>query len=751
MNTYDELKSNLLSVGEIFLELLGKAGALSGVSSPVFGNWKNTVTGISRQITEDLVRVAVVGPIKSGKSTFVNSLFRDDFLKRGAGVITSIVTRIRCGQDLKASLCFKSWDEVNRDIEQGLSFFPSWKPEGDDFRFDLRKEGHREMLAKTLESLTTDQLITNDTRNITSVLLTSYLAGYDRVKDIICPDETVKHYDNESFSDHRLFAGDEILAVYIKDIQLEIKSKVLDGSIEIADCQGSDSPNPLHLAMIQDYLAVTHFIVYVVSSRTGLRQADIRFLSMIRDMGIMGNMLFVVNCDVSEHESFEDFNRLLGKIKSEISLIIPDPVVFTVSALYHLFKARKESENGSGLPKKDEIRLQQWETETEFTTMSMAERERFENVLHDKLTRERYALLLGNHAERMALVASGLSQWAAMNREILSKDSHSAEDIIRKIVKNQEKTRKVSDMIRSTLDGAVKKVTDDIRRDVDSFFDDRSGDILAGIDQFIMSFEPSYDTYYESGVVAGVNQNLYLVYQDFKTALDGFITESVTPKLVGFIKKQEEKILSDLDQMTRPYANMVENALKDYGHAMGDFGIEMVIPDRETMGAIPDLETLKSMVNLKYQPAAQMMSYSAKARVEALLKFGMYNFVSWLKKVFKKKAMDRKSDQVQALKDGLVTLKRETLKNVHSHFISYRENIKFQYFFKLTDAVANAFFDLHTARFQAYVTDLETLATLIRDKKLNKETVLEDLANLEKKVGDVQADISGLKERIAAL
>jgi hypothetical protein len=472
---------------------------------------------------------------------------------------------------------------------------------------------------------------------------------------------------------------------------------------------------------------------------------------MIRDMGIMGNMLFVVNCDVSEHESFEDFNRLLGKIRSEISLIIPDPVVFTVSALYHLFKARKEAENGAGLPKKDEIRLQQWETETEFTALSMAERERFENVLHDKLTRERYALLLGNHAERMALVASGLSQWAAMNREILSKDSHSAEDIIRKIVKNQEKTRKVSDMIRSTLDGAVKKVTDDIRKDVDSFFDDRSGDILAGIDQFIMSFEPSYDTYYESGVVAGVNQNLYLVYQDFKTALDGFITESVTPKLVGFIKKQEEKILSDLDQMTRPYANMVENALKDYGHAMGDFGIEMVIPDRETMGTIPDLETLKSMVNLKYQPAAQMMSYSAKARVEALLKFGMYNFVSWLKKVFKKKAMDRKSDQVQALKDGLVTLKRETLKNVHSHFISYRENIKFQYFFKLTDAVANAFFDLHTARFQAYVTDLETLAALIRDKKLNKETVLEDLANLEKKVGDVQADISGLKERIAGL
>jgi len=749
MNTYDELKSDLLNVGEVFLELLGKAGALSGVAGESFNHWKNTVAGISRQISEDLVRVAVVGPIKSGKSTFVNALFRDDFLKRGAGVITSIVTRIRCGQDLTARLCFKSWDEVNRDIEQGLAFLPSFKPESDDFRFDLRKESHRELLAKTLDSLTTDQLITHDTRNVTSVLLTSYLAGYDRVKDIICPDETVKEYGSDSFSEHRLFAGDEILAVYIKDIQLEIRSNVLDGSIEIADCQGSDSPNPLHLAMIQDYLAVTHFIVYVVSSRTGLRQADIRFLTMIRDMGIMGNMLFAVNCDVSEHESFEDFNRLLAKIRSEIALIIPDPVVFTISALYHLFSDRRDA--GAVLSKKDETRLGQWETETEFTGLSRSERERFESVLHDKLTRERYTLLLGNHVERMALVAEGLSQWAAMNRDLLSRDSDSAEDIIRKIVKNQDKTRKVSDMIRSTLDGAVKKVTDDIRRDVDTFFDDRSGDILAGIDQFIVAFEPSYDSYYESGVVAGLNQNLYLVYQDFKTALDGFITESVTPKLVGFVKKQEEKILADLDQMTKPYANMVENALKDYGHAMGEFGIEMVIPDRETMGSIPDLETLKSMVNLKYQPAAQMMTYSARVRVEALLKFGMYNFVSWLKKVFRKKAMDRRSDQVQALKDGLAALKRETLRNVRSHFISYRENIKFQYFFKLTDAVANAFFDLHTARFQAYVSDLETLAAMIRDKKLNKETVLADLADLESKVGALKTGIAGLKGRITDL
>lgn len=751
MNTYDTLKQELREAGTAFLTLFEKAEAFTGISGTFFQNWKNTLDVIRMQIAEDLVRVAVVGPIKSGKSTFVNSLFRDDYLKRGAGVITSIVTRIRCGDNLKASICFKSWDEVNRDIEQGLSHFPSWQPEADDFRFDLRKNNHRDLLEKALDALTSEQLITHDTRSITSVLLSSYLAGYDRVKDIIGPDEVIKNYENQDFQEHRTYTGDEILAVYIRDIQLEIHSEVLDGAIEIADCQGSDSPNPLHLAMIQDYLAVTHFIVYVVSSRTGLRQADIRFLTMIRDMGIMDNMLFVVNCDVSEHEAFDDFSRLMAKIRAELALIIPNPQVFTLSALYNLFSARKRAEGDNALARKDMIRLEQWEAEPAFTELSNRETARFESVLHDKLTRERYTLLLGNHVERLSLVAHGLSQWAGMNKDLLSRDSDSAADIIRSIKINQEKTSKVSEMIRSTLDGAVKTVTQHIKGDVDGFFDERNGEIVSGINSFISRYEPSYDSYFENGTVPGLNHNLFLLYQDFKHALDNYITESITPKIVGFVRKQDERILGELDQMTRPYANMVDDALHEYGQAMGEFGISIDMPARESRGSIPDLETLKSIVNLKYQPAAQMMNYSARVRAETILKFGLYNLISYIKKVFKKKAVDKKSDQIQALADGLSRMKKEAMENVLSHFKSYRENIKFQYFYKLTDAVANAFYDVHTAHFHAYVTDLETLANLIREKKLDKETVLAELSSMETHVFDLKDKIKRIREKIVLL
>jgi GTPase SAR1 family protein len=85
-----------------------------------FGDWEKTCVVLLGELEEETIRVAVVGPIKSGKSTFLNSLLKGDFLKRGAGVVTSIVTRVRSGDQVKATLYYKSWAEVNEDMQQAL-------------------------------------------------------------------------------------------------------------------------------------------------------------------------------------------------------------------------------------------------------------------------------------------------------------------------------------------------------------------------------------------------------------------------------------------------------------------------------------------------------------------------------------------------------------------------------------------------------------------------------------------------------
>jgi hypothetical protein len=62
------------------------------------------------------------------------------------------------------------------------------------------------------------------------------------------------------------FSGNESLAVYMKDILLNIDTGVVGSNIEIADCQGSGSSIP---ARHDQDSCVWPMLIYVISSRTG--------------------------------------------------------------------------------------------------------------------------------------------------------------------------------------------------------------------------------------------------------------------------------------------------------------------------------------------------------------------------------------------------------------------------------------------------------------------------------------------------
>ncbi|MBF0302237.1 MAG: dynamin family protein, partial [Desulfamplus sp.] len=86
---------------------------VSGMYDTTVEKHQQLCTTIPKQIDEGIIKIAVVGAIKSGKSTLINSLLMDDILKRGAGVVTSVITRVKRGDTLKAEVIFKSWDDIN--------------------------------------------------------------------------------------------------------------------------------------------------------------------------------------------------------------------------------------------------------------------------------------------------------------------------------------------------------------------------------------------------------------------------------------------------------------------------------------------------------------------------------------------------------------------------------------------------------------------------------------------------------------
>ncbi len=205
MTSFHSHKEDLQQLASDMSTYLGSASELQGVGVAPFKEWETICQAIKKQLDEEIVRVAVVGAIKSGKSTFVNSLFKADYLNRGAGVVTSIVTRVRQGPYLKAKLYFKSWDDVNEEISGALTLFPAHAWESEETQFDIRREGDRRALTTALQNIQSNLLLTNGIRNTNSILIDSYLKGYDLVKDIITSDHLSKVYEDDLFGEQKMF------------------------------------------------------------------------------------------------------------------------------------------------------------------------------------------------------------------------------------------------------------------------------------------------------------------------------------------------------------------------------------------------------------------------------------------------------------------------------------------------------------------------------------------------------------------
>jgi GTPase SAR1 family protein len=741
MDVYRNLKQELMQAADDIACLMSKIKAIPGLDGASTREWERICHHIGLQLNEDTVRVAVVGAIKSGKSTFINALLQNDHLKRGAGVVTSIVTRVRNGKNLSATLYFKSWEEVNADISQASVFLPSVQNDERPDGLDIRNPVDRTDLQNALNSVDAEYMVTNGARNMNAALIASYLKGYDSVKDIVRDEAIIQRHDGSHFMNHRAFVGDDSRAVYLKDIELAIDSEWLADNLEIADCQGSDSPNPLHLAMIQDYLLLTHLIVYVVSSRTGLRQADIRFLSMIKTMGIADNILFVINCDFSEHESLESLRFLIDRIREEIALIRPDPDVFVFSSLFNLFRAVQPD-----LPEKDRMRLLQWEQETDVFQFSDQETHRFLDTFTEKLNSEKFRLLLANPIERIHAIADSVSHWISMNMDLLNQDADHAGAVIEKINQHQKRILQLKSMVQSTLNGHMEKLKRSLKSNTDTFFDFKASGPMASIMHFIHRQHIDLTGYRDRVKLDGFTKALYLVFQEFRQQLDTFVAESVNPDIIRFVKAEEHAIAESLASVAAPFDGLLEEALSEYHQSLSGIGIESG-PNPKKL-SLPDMDRIKSRANLKLPPASIALRYSAKIKSEAVLRLGAYTAITLIKRLLKRPFQNREDDGLLALSDAVGRMKTETEKSIISHFRDYRENIKFQYLYKLADSAAAALLESLVERFQSYSTDSSQITTFAECHQTDKEAALSTLEDIRLAAATIGDRVNRIRNRM---
>ncbi len=724
---------------------------------------------ISRHLRSDIIRIAVVGAIKSGKSTFINSWLKKDVLKRGAGVVTSIVTRVRKGKFLQAVVSLKSWDEINDEIEKNLLFFPDLKNlaalNNIDFDingkwFDLRRKKDRELLNLIKGQLFHANSVTKTGLRQEAVTINQVLDGFEAIKTKIQPESTELVFSGDNFDEYKEFTGNDSLAFFVKDVCLYVADSGLDPCVEIADCQGSDSTNPIHMVQIQDYLVSSSMIIYLVSSRCGIREADIKFLNIIRNMGLIDRLFFIVNLDIDEHASLNDLIDVEKRIKNDISYLKQNPSVFTFSSLYNLFSHLLNS----SLSVKDKNRLKNWQQDADLVSYSNRMTKNFYSELNRKLTHEHTLLLVANHVAHIRIMENNAEKKVDLFLQLLSENLTKAGDAARDIKLIHERARKFDSTIKTVLEISIKTIKSDIEKEIHLFFDTPDGKAYKKIKQFIFNFNFDYAKYELQFHKIGFNSTIYHMFHDFRAVFDSFMAETFTSEVAGFIKAQEKKInqcfkdvyssnyfdplavFSEFSDFTGKSQPAQTDQTDQAGHVKVQPGkseppYRKDSDGRKTAYDPVDLKSVKKIMGLAPPKPAFATKYNARIKFDSMAGF-CFNFIAdIMDRIFKDKI---RPSGFSGLKNAGTRIKKQTLQSVVLYLNEYSADLRSKYFVKLVPAVSRNFHDKLMDGFQIGDVEMEKIESLMAAEKWEKESQIQILESIKDFLKKIYAQIDAL-------
>jgi hypothetical protein len=227
------------------------------------------------------------------------------------------------------------------------------------------------------------------------------------------------------------------------------------------------------------------------------------------------------------------------------------------------------------------------------------------------------------------------------------------------------------------------------------------------------------------------------------------MAETVNPDAIHFVREKEMRINEYLYSISTSFDVMVQDAIVEYNDMMESFGINNYRKSQENIG-LPDIDSIKSITGLALPPAVASMNYTAKIKTEAVIRLGFYTVLKFFKKILKKPLQTKNEQEVLALKDGVLRMKRETEKSVIFHFKDYQENIKFQYIYKLIEAASNSLYETLADRFRIYGTDLSDIVDLINNKLVNKQRAFEILKDMERTSTGIDGRINIIRKNLTS-
>ncbi len=667
-------------------------------------HWLKVLSQVQAHVSEDICRLAVVGAVKSGKSTAINALLGQDLLKRGAGILTAMITRIQPGPQPRAVLRFKDWPQINGEINRALGLLPVPGLRERSAPLDLRQAADRELLLLVLGEAQKEEIWSAGTLDPNYLLLKSYLEGYELLQGFR-PQDNVWSLSGPELTRHREMVTREATAVYLQDVLLTIPFPWTATGVELGDCQGSDSPIPQHLAQVLVYLVKCDLALYVVSSRVGLRQADFQFLGELTRMGLMSHLLFLLNLDLGEHESVAEVQRLRDRMVQELAPWQPEPRVYAFSMLKLLLERRRR--RGENLDQREAGLLQVWAMDTGAASFSDQEAARFQQDLQAAIQAVQGRRLEGGSLSQVQMVARGIREQLELTQGLLSQDLEALQKVESHLQARRQPLESTLSSLDQTLDGAGLHLKKALKDRVNSVMDRRGGKVGAALTGFIRDYEPNWDRLLLPEAPATFRPALYQLFQECVKELSHYVTAEANVSLVEFIREQEDWLRRELTRVETPLLLSLQDALTLYYRQIEELGFPSTPPALE-MAANPRPSGLDvPLLNLQLDPGwwldAEVWVRSGAGVLERY-------WEALKRKIGLSAEMEPRRQLLRDLGRALKAIKEWLQEQVKVQLIDYEERLKFQYFLPLVDQWLQQQETALANTMRSLLTDLEGVA-----------------------------------------
>ncbi|MBF0287272.1 MAG: dynamin family protein [SAR324 cluster bacterium] len=686
-----------------------------------FQAWENALDTIQKRLQENMVRLAIIGTIKSGKSSLSNALLKQDLLKRGAGVLTSIITRVRYGSSPGASIRFKSWPTIDQEVQNAYVILAQAVHHDLDRSPSLNKPEDRQFLKEFLEKHSIEFSEQYENLNQERILLESFLQGYSAIHGYLKDAESNLFLKEEELQRHQEFVSQKEYAVYMQDIQLDLPLDILS-RLEISDCQGSDSPNPHHFAMVQSYLAQCSLVIYVISSRTGLRQADLVLLQTLKQLGLLQHTLFVINLDFTEHESLEDAQRVLKQQEIDLRQWVGQPRIFGVSALYQLF-----SQSSSPRSPRVESQLQLWRMVTPLIEYHQKQWAQLEDILQEYAIQHAEEVIQKSEASHWYYLIQKIWEFTESAHQANHEDTQQLQKLQETMQKRNQELQEAHQSLQAALNGAYKQLRQTVGYDVNLLFEKDSSFIVSQLHQFIQNYQlPSGFSASEDNL----SMQTIKFYKNLQHQLLIFVTEELNAPLLDHLKSLQNKYLEHLQKICAPAFNLLPQTATSHSEV---HDVSPLLPPQDE-------------ISLQF-PEVSFVMFSSTLDCHAREKLKSFYLLG--KRLFQKKLSvfqtqkDKNAEQDPTLMDQqfweelLVQLKQDASHSLEFDILNYRENIKYLYLCKGLELLIESIIKQFTLQMESALIDCDNLYQNLQDAQQKKEDFLPRLNELREILQDL--------------